>query len=47
MYRRHSRNSRQQNRELEKAKEDIKETIEALHEHQSETENMIKRDKRT
>jgi DNA repair exonuclease SbcCD ATPase subunit len=29
------------NRELEKAKEEIKETIQALYKHQSETENMI------
>jgi gas vesicle protein len=31
------------NREFEKAQEQIKETIEALHKHQSETKNMIKR----
>jgi NAD(P)H-dependent FMN reductase len=30
-----------QNREFEKAKEEIKETIEALYKHQSETENTI------
>jgi NAD(P)H-dependent FMN reductase len=29
------------NREFEKAKEEIKETIDALYKHQSETENMI------
>jgi MinD-like ATPase involved in chromosome partitioning or flagellar assembly len=29
------------NREFEKAKEEIKETIEALYKHQSETENTI------
>jgi NAD(P)H-dependent FMN reductase len=29
------------NREFEKPKEEIKETIEALYKHQSETENMI------
>jgi ElaB/YqjD/DUF883 family membrane-anchored ribosome-binding protein len=29
------------NRELEKAKKEMKETIEALYKHQSETENMI------
>jgi chromosome segregation ATPase len=32
------------NREFEKAKEEIKETIEALHKHQSETENMINKE---
>jgi chromosome segregation ATPase len=31
-------------REYEKAKEEIKETIEALYEHQSETENMINKE---
>jgi NAD(P)H-dependent FMN reductase len=29
------------NRKFEKAKEEIKETIEALYKHQSETDNMI------
>jgi hypothetical protein len=33
------------NREFEKAQEQIKETIEALYKHQSETKNMINRDK--
>jgi hypothetical protein len=32
------------NREFEKAKEEIKETIEALYKHQSETENMINKE---
>jgi NAD(P)H-dependent FMN reductase len=31
------------NREFEKAQEQIKETIETLYKHQSETKNMIKR----
>jgi hypothetical protein len=32
------------NREFEKAQEQIKETIEALHKHQSETKNMINKE---
>jgi hypothetical protein len=32
------------NREFEKAKEEIKETTEALYKHQSETENMINKE---
>jgi NAD(P)H-dependent FMN reductase len=32
------------NREFEKAKEEIKETIEALYKHQSETKNMINKE---
>jgi uncharacterized protein Yka (UPF0111/DUF47 family) len=44
MYRRHSRNSKTTNREFEKAKEEIKETIEALYKHQSETENTINKE---
>jgi hypothetical protein len=44
MYRRHSRNSKTTNREFEKVKEEIKETIEALYKHQSETENMINKE---
>jgi hypothetical protein len=41
MYRRHSRNSRTKNREVEKAQEEIKETIKALYKHQSETKSTI------
>jgi predicted nucleic acid-binding Zn-ribbon protein len=45
MYRRHSRNSKTTKIEnLKKAKEEIKETIEALYKHQSETENMINKE---
>jgi uncharacterized protein Yka (UPF0111/DUF47 family) len=45
MYRRHSRNSKTTKIEnLKKAKEEIKETTEALYKHQSETENMIKKE---
>jgi NAD(P)H-dependent FMN reductase len=33
------------NREFEKAQEEIRETIEALYKHQSETKNTINRDK--
>jgi acetyl-CoA carboxylase alpha subunit len=40
MYRRHSRNSNNKNIEFEKAQEEIKETIESLYKHQSETKNM-------
>jgi hypothetical protein len=32
------------NREFEKAQKQIKETIEALHKHQSETKNMINKE---
>jgi hypothetical protein len=38
MYRGLSRNSNNKNREFEKPKEEIKETIEALYKHKSETE---------
>jgi hypothetical protein len=45
MYRRHSRNSKtNKNREFEKSKEEIKETIEALYKHQSETKNKINKE---
>jgi hypothetical protein len=45
MYRRHSRNSKKTKiREFEKAQEQIKETIEALYKHHSETRTrLIKR----
>jgi NAD(P)H-dependent FMN reductase len=33
------------NREFEKAKEEVKETIEALYKHQSETKNKMNKDK--
>jgi hypothetical protein len=41
MCRRHSRNSKTTKREFEKAQEQIRETIEALYKHQSETKNTI------
>jgi hypothetical protein len=44
MYRRHSRNSENKNREFEKAQEEIKENIEALYKHQSETKNTINKE---
>jgi hypothetical protein len=45
MYRRHSRNSKTtKNREFEKAQEEIKQTIEALYKHQSETKNTINKE---
>jgi acetyl-CoA carboxylase alpha subunit len=44
MYRRHSRNSKTTKREFEKALEEIKETIEALYKHQSETKNTINKE---
>jgi hypothetical protein len=45
MYRRHSRNSKTtKNTEFEKAQEEIKETIDALYKHQSETKHMINKE---
>jgi hypothetical protein len=46
MYRRHSRKfQHNKNREFEKAQEERKETIEALYKYQSETKNMINKEK--
>jgi hypothetical protein len=45
MYRRQSRNSNTTKIEnLKKAQEEIKETIEALYKHQSETKNIINKE---
>jgi chromosome segregation ATPase len=44
MYRRHSRNSNNKNREFEKAQEEIKETIEPLYKHRSESKNTINKE---
>jgi chromosome segregation ATPase len=44
MYRRHKKFQGNKNREFEKAQEQIKETIQPLFKHQSETKNAIKRE---
>jgi hypothetical protein len=45
MYKRHSRNSKTtKNKEFEKTQEEIKETIEALYKHLSETKNTINKE---
>jgi ribosomal protein L10 len=44
MYRRHSRNSKITKKKYEKTQEHMKEIIEALNKHQSETENTTNRE---